>query len=330
MQQQPPQQFGYGPPPPSQYGYPQQQQQQHYGPPHGYPQQQHYQPQPQLQGRFAPPPPQPLYQQPPQQQQQQQQSPPAAAAPVSATSGGAAASAPAAAPAAPAVPFIGAYISLLSVLNVRYEGVLYTIDTKASTVALQNVRCFGTENRPAASFSPVDPHVYEVSTQAATRPARTTLERACSLTICVVVRSFFQFIIFAGKDIVDLSVLVQPQQQQIQPQPPQQPEPVQPQESSQQAQQQRGSRPPRQQNQPPQQQGARHTVRMIDDAPAAEVSHPNTLFCTSLPSSLFFLCVHDDPSQSILLAVSAFAYLQCFPKPSTATRVIRRRREVSV
>eukprot|EP01116_Phalansterium_solitarium_P025694 TRINITY_DN994_c0_g1_i1.p1 TRINITY_DN994_c0_g1~~TRINITY_DN994_c0_g1_i1.p1 ORF type:complete len:464 (+),score=38.96 TRINITY_DN994_c0_g1_i1:107-1498(+) len=46
-----------------------------------------------------------------------------------------------------AAPFIGSKISLISRSEIRYEGILYTIDTKESTVALQNVRSFGTEGR---------------------------------------------------------------------------------------------------------------------------------------------------------------------------------------
>ena len=73
-------------------------------------------------------------------------------------------------------------------MNIRYEGILYTIDTKAATVALQHVRCFGTEDRPG-EFVPASPDVYE-------------------------------FIIYSGKDIKDLSVL---QPQAAAAQPPQDP-----------------------------------------------------------------------------------------------------------
>jgi len=44
-------------------------------------------------------------------------------------------------------PYIGAHVTLISSLDVRYEGVLFTIDPNESTVALQEVRCLGTEER---------------------------------------------------------------------------------------------------------------------------------------------------------------------------------------
>eukprot|EP00239_Pterosperma_sp_CCMP1384_P002259 CAMPEP_0197845890 /NCGR_PEP_ID=MMETSP1438-20131217/2746_1 /TAXON_ID=1461541 /ORGANISM="Pterosperma sp., Strain CCMP1384" /LENGTH=559 /DNA_ID=CAMNT_0043457355 /DNA_START=168 /DNA_END=1848 /DNA_ORIENTATION=- len=43
--------------------------------------------------------------------------------------------------------YIGKTISLISRKEIRYEGTLFTIDTKESNIALQNVRSFGTEGR---------------------------------------------------------------------------------------------------------------------------------------------------------------------------------------
>ncbi|CAI4227617.1 unnamed protein product [Auanema sp. JU1783] len=52
-------------------------------------------------------------------------------------------------------PYIGSKISLISKLDIRYEGILYTVDTNDSTIALAKVKSFGTENRNTAN--PVAP-----------------------------------------------------------------------------------------------------------------------------------------------------------------------------
>lgn len=59
-------------------------------------------------------------------------------------------------------PYIGALVTLISSLDVRYEGTLFTIDPNESTVALQNVRCLGTEERQSGSKAiPPSDTVYE-------------------------------------------------------------------------------------------------------------------------------------------------------------------------
>ncbi|SCM08978.1 trailer hitch homolog, putative [Plasmodium chabaudi adami] len=72
------------------------------------------------------------------------------------------------------LPYIGSKISLISNSEIRYEGILYTINTHESTVALQNVRSYGTEGRRQPDI-PASNEVYD-------------------------------FIIFRGKDIKDVTV----------------------------------------------------------------------------------------------------------------------------
>jgi len=53
-------------------------------------------------------------------------------------------------------PLLGNHISLISKKNIRYEGILYSINETNSTLALQNVKSFGTEGRekndPSTAF----------------------------------------------------------------------------------------------------------------------------------------------------------------------------------
>lgn len=54
-------------------------------------------------------------------------------------------------------PLLGSRISLISKKNIRYEGTLYSINEADATVALQNVRSYGTEGRESESETFVPP-----------------------------------------------------------------------------------------------------------------------------------------------------------------------------
>ncbi|CAL1608724.1 unnamed protein product [Knipowitschia caucasica] len=78
-------------------------------------------------------------------------------------------------------PYIGSKISLISKAQIRYEGILSTVDTDRSTVALAKVKSYGTEDRHTDRPVPSKDEVYE-------------------------------FIIFRGSDIKDITVSEPPKQ----------------------------------------------------------------------------------------------------------------------
>lgn len=59
------------------------------------------------------------------------------------------------------MPELGSKISLISKADIRYEGKLYTVDPQDCTIALANVRSFGTEDRKTAHPVPAQNQVYD-------------------------------------------------------------------------------------------------------------------------------------------------------------------------
>ncbi|KAL0270951.1 UNVERIFIED_CONTAM: hypothetical protein PYX00_008215 [Menopon gallinae] len=74
------------------------------------------------------------------------------------------------------MPELGSKITLISRADIRYEGRLYTVDPNECTIALANVRSFGTEDRETQCPVPAQNHIYD-------------------------------FILFRGKDIKDIRVI---------------------------------------------------------------------------------------------------------------------------
>ncbi|CDJ43743.1 hypothetical protein, conserved, partial [Eimeria tenella] len=83
-------------------------------------------------------------------------------------------------PAGEELPYIGSKISLISSSDIRYEGILDSIDPVASTVSLRYVQSFGTESRPVALHIPPSAEI-------------------------------FNCIVFRGKHIKDLTVCSEPE-----------------------------------------------------------------------------------------------------------------------
>ncbi|XP_033977456.1 protein LSM14 homolog B-B-like [Trematomus bernacchii] len=86
-------------------------------------------------------------------------------------------------------PYIGSKISLISKAQIRYEGILSSVDTDRSTVALAKVRSYGTEDRRADRPVPPKDEMYE-------------------------------YIIFRGSDIKDITVSEPPKQHHVLPRDP--------------------------------------------------------------------------------------------------------------
>uniref|UniRef100_A0A1I7YZI7 FFD domain-containing protein n=1 Tax=Steinernema glaseri TaxID=37863 RepID=A0A1I7YZI7_9BILA len=58
-------------------------------------------------------------------------------------------------------PFIGCKVSLISQLDIRYEGILYAVDTVGAVITLAKVRSYGTETRRTARPIPARDEIYE-------------------------------------------------------------------------------------------------------------------------------------------------------------------------
>uniref|UniRef100_A0A3Q3X620 Uncharacterized protein n=1 Tax=Mola mola TaxID=94237 RepID=A0A3Q3X620_MOLML len=79
-------------------------------------------------------------------------------------------------------PYIGSKISLISKAQIRYEGILSSVDTERSTVALAKVKSYGTEDRHTDRPVPLKEEIFE-------------------------------YIIFRGSDIKDITVSEPPKPQ---------------------------------------------------------------------------------------------------------------------
>lgn len=59
------------------------------------------------------------------------------------------------------MPELGSKISLISKADIRYEGKLFTVDATECTIALSEVRSFGTEDRETRCVVPAQPQIYD-------------------------------------------------------------------------------------------------------------------------------------------------------------------------
>jgi len=90
------------------------------------------------------------------------------------------------------VPYIGSKISLITTSDMRYEGFLRTLNREESTIAVESVRSFGTEGRA---------------------------DQTRGQTEIPVSNEIYDFIVFRGKDLKDLTVLQGIPENAPQPQP---------------------------------------------------------------------------------------------------------------
>ncbi|KAJ5391548.1 Lsm14 N-terminal [Penicillium cosmopolitanum] len=90
---------------------------------------------------------------------------------------------------------IGQRFNLISKSDIRYVGTLHEINPEASTIALENVQSFGTEGRRGNPAEEVAPST-----------------------------SVYEYIVFRGSDVKDISVAGEEKQENTQPEPPRVPD----------------------------------------------------------------------------------------------------------
>ncbi|OQE24353.1 hypothetical protein PENSTE_c007G03716 [Penicillium steckii] len=90
---------------------------------------------------------------------------------------------------------IGQRFNLISKSDIRYVGTLHEINPEASTIALENVQSFGTEGRRGSPAEEVPPST-----------------------------SVYEYIVFRGSDVKDISIAGEEKQEKTQPEPPRVPD----------------------------------------------------------------------------------------------------------